>query len=176
MNACIVPGSTISCCGAPRSGAITETVGTASSRVSFVTTSSALARVEIPQKASPSATASNNTPPTSGPNDLRFDIRFLYCGPSKGRLFAVQQREYGRDEEQGRDRRERAPADHGAAERRVLLAAFTEAERHGHHADDHRQRGHQHRPEARDPRLDGGHARVGARGELVLREADDEDA
>ena len=77
VNACIVPGSTISCCGAPRSGAITDTVGTASSRVSFVTTSSDLARVEMPQNASPSASASSSTPPINGPNDLRFDIRFL---------------------------------------------------------------------------------------------------
>ena len=68
-------------------------------------------------------------------------------------------------------------ADDGAAERRVLLAAFAEAERHRQHADDHRQRGHEHRPEAR-------HA-GGERGvvgvelllvALIVGEGDDQDA
>ena len=79
VNACIVPGRTISCCGAPRSGAITATVGTASSLVSRVTTSSDLARVEMPQNASPPARVSSTTPAMTGPDDerLRFDIRFL---------------------------------------------------------------------------------------------------
>ena len=64
---------------------------------------------------------------------------------------AVEQREHRRHEEQRRDRREREAADDRAAERRVLLAAFAEPERHRHHADDHRQRGHQHRAEPREP-------------------------
>src|SRR5271154_1672675 len=36
----------------------------------------------------------------------------------------------------------------GADKRSVLLAAFDEAKRHRQHADDHRQRRHQNRPEA----------------------------
>src|SRR5213076_1193039 len=38
-----------------------------------------------------------------------------------------------------------AAPDHGAAERRVLLAALAQPQRHGHHPDDHRQGRHQHR-------------------------------
>src|ERR687888_2127681 len=49
-----------------------------------------------------------------------------------------------RDEEQRGERRHRESADHGAAQRRVLLAALAEPERHRQHADDHGQRGHQH--------------------------------
>ena len=64
------------------------------------------------------------------------------------RAAAVQQAEDGRDEEQRGDGGHDQAADHGAAERRVLLAAFAQAERHRDHADDHRQRGHQHRAEA----------------------------
>ncbi len=37
-----------------------------------------------------------------------------------------------------------------AAQRRVLLAAFAEAQAHGQHADDHGQRRHQHRADAAD--------------------------
>src|SRR6478735_4401602 len=122
-NACIVPGSTISSCGAPRSAVTTDTVGTASSRVSRVTTVSALARVEIPHSARPTAAIINSTPPISGPNDLRFDIRLLYCVPARGPA-TVQQRKHRRHEEQRRHGRQRQAADHGAAERRVLFAAF----------------------------------------------------
>ena len=54
------------------------------------------------------------------------------------------------NEHQRRDGREDQAADDRAAERRVLLAAFAEAERHRHHADDHRERGHQHGAEAHE--------------------------
>ena len=49
-------------------------------------------------------------------------------------------------------------ADHGAAERRVLFAAVAQTKRHRRHADDHGQRRHQHRAEARRAGLDGGDA------------------
>src|SRR5260221_4438716 len=114
---------------------MTDTVGTASSFVSCVTTVSAFARVEMPQNASPAAIATSSTPPMIGPNDLRFDIRFLSLTASP----AVQQRKHRRDEKERRDRRERESADHRTSERRGLLAAFAEAERHRHHADDHRE-------------------------------------
>src|SRR5580658_4521551 len=57
----------------------------------------------------------------------------------------VHQAEHRGYKEQSSNRRKRQTADHGAAQRRVLLAAFTQTERHGHHADDHREGGHQHR-------------------------------
>src|SRR5689334_12721680 len=52
--------------------------------------------------------------------------------------YAIHQRD---DEERGERRQEQA-ADDGAAQRRVLFTAFTQAERHGEHADDHRAGGH----------------------------------
>src|SRR6185312_5687776 len=52
--------------------------------------------------------------------------------------------EHSRHEHQRRNRCEQQTAYHGAADRRVLLTAITERERHGHHADDHRQRRHQY--------------------------------
>src|SRR5215813_8968743 len=51
-------------------------------------------------------------------------------------------------------------ANHGAPERRILLAAIPQPQRHGDHADDHGQGGHEHRPKAREARLDGGLQRV----------------
>src|SRR5439155_13862425 len=42
------------------------------------------------------------------------------------------------------------PADYRAAKRRVLLAAFAEAHGHRHHSNDHRERGHQYRPDAHE--------------------------
>ena len=41
-------------------------------------------------------------------------------------------------------------ADHRAAERRILLAAFAHPERHRQHADDHRKRRHGDGPDARE--------------------------
>ena len=52
------------------------------------------------------------------------------------------------DEHQRRNGREDKAADDGAAERRILFATLAKAERHRQHADDHRKRRHQHRPEA----------------------------
>ena len=46
------------------------------------------------------------------------------------------------------------PADNRAAKWRILLAGFTEAKRHRNHADDHGERGHQHRPQANAPGID----------------------
>ena len=48
--------------------------------------------------------------------------------------------------ESGKDQ----PTDHGAAQRRVLLAAFTEAHGHRYHSNDHRERRHQDRPDAHE--------------------------
>ena len=66
-----------------------------------------------------------------------------------------QTEEYGH-KEQRCDGGEQQAADHGAAQRSVLLAAFAHAQRHRHHADDHGQRGHQHRPEAGEAGLQRG--------------------
>ena len=59
--------------------------------------------------------------------------------------------------------------------RRVLLAAFAQAQRHRHHADDHGQRRHQHRAKTRvaglQRGLHGGNPGVHA----LAREADHQD-
>ena len=57
-----------------------------------------------------------------------------------------------RHKKQGAERGEDQPADHRPSQRRVLFAAFAEPERHGQHSDDHGQRGHQHRTDARKAR------------------------
>ena len=44
--------------------------------------------------------------------------------------------------EERRDRSKHKTANHGSAKRRILLAAFSEAEGHGNHAENHRCRGH----------------------------------
>ena len=54
----------------------------------------------------------------------------------------MQQGEDGWDKNKSGERSSREPADDGTAKRRILLAAFTQAKRHGNHADDHRQGRH----------------------------------
>ena len=68
----------------------------------------------------------------------------------------MKQSEDRRNENQGCNGCAKQPADHGASERRILLAAVAEAERHRHHADNHRKRGHHHRAETRHARFDRG--------------------
>jgi hypothetical protein len=48
-NACVFPGSTISCVGAPSRGKTTATVGMAASSVRFVSRDSAAAREWMPE-------------------------------------------------------------------------------------------------------------------------------
>src|SRR5439155_5998976 len=64
-------------------------------------------------------------------------------------LLAAQHAVDHRYEHEGGQGRERQPADDDAAERGVLLAALAEAEGHRQHAEDHRERGHDDRAEAR---------------------------
>src|SRR5262249_46537465 len=59
----------------------------------------------------------------------------------------------GKEQQRGQ-RAEQQPADDGAAERRDLLAAFADAERHGQHTGDHGAGGHQDRPEAMASAID----------------------
>src|SRR5208283_5810049 len=61
----------------------------------------------------------------------------------------VNDHEHARYKKQSRDRRKKQAANHRPAQRSVLLAAFSEAQRHWHHTDDHGQRRHQHRAHAR---------------------------
>ena len=67
---------------------------------------------------------------------------------------AMQDAEHGRNEEQSRQGSYCQAADDRAAEWCVLLAALAERKCHWHHADDHGQRRHQHRPKARKSGLE----------------------
>ena len=55
---------------------------------------------------------------------------------------AIEKAKDGGDKDECGHRCAKQAADHCAAERSILLAAFAEAERHGEHADDHRHGRH----------------------------------
>src|SRR6266516_4165104 len=59
------------------------------------------------------------------------------------------------DKEESCDGGEKEPADDRAAKRRILFASLAEPEGHGHHADDHRESGHHHRPQPGRAGLEG---------------------
>src|SRR5882672_10432559 len=63
-----------------------------------------------------------------GSSEVGFRLRFWAVVP-------VNNAEHHRDKEKRRDSGEDQAADHGAAERRILLAAFTHTQRHRQHAD-----------------------------------------
>ena len=88
----------------------------------------------------------------------------------------VQQAEENRNKEQRGGSGKNQPADYGSAEWRVLFSTFPQADRHRHHADDHRQGGHQDRPEAGESRCQRGGYRVLALFHLFLGEADHQNA
>ena len=68
----------------------------------------------------------------------------------------MQHAEKSRNKEQRGYRCEQESSDHGPSQRSVLLAAVSHSHRHGHHADNHGQGGHQHRTKTCVPRLQGG--------------------
>ena len=86
-------------------------------------------------------------------------------------LAAVQHGEYGRHEEQRCQRRHGQSADHGTAERGVLLTSLAKREGHRHHADDHRQGRHQHRAKARESGFERRRCRVKAVGQAFASKA-----
>ena len=55
---------------------------------------------------------------------------------------------------------ENQAADDRAAQRRILFAAFAQAQRHRDHADHHRQSRHQHRTETREAGCQGSFKRI----------------
>jgi len=58
-------------------------------------------------------------------------------GPVAAFQIAVYDREAGGDKEKSGNGGQQQAANHGAAQRGVLLAAVAQAQSHGHHADDH---------------------------------------
>ena len=84
---------------------------------------------------------------------------------------AMQDAEHGRNEEQSRQGSYCQAADDRAAEWCVLLAALAERKCHRHHADDHGQRRHQHRPKARESGLERRRCGIEAICQAFAREA-----
>ncbi len=60
----------------------------------------------------------------------------------------MEQAEHCRNKEESRGRCTQQAADNCTPERSVLLSAFTQADRHRNHADDHGESGHNHWPES----------------------------
>src|SRR5258707_308409 len=76
----------------------------------------------------------------------------------------------GNEDERG-DRRKNQATDDGSPERCVLLAALAQAQRHGGHADDHGERGHQHRAEAHIAGVECSRGGIPQLGQPLTREA-----
>ena len=69
-----------------------------------------------------------------------------------GKLLLAQHAVNHRHEEQRRHGGHQQAANHRTTQRGVLFAPFAESQRHRQHPNDHGQRRHQHRPQARVPR------------------------
>src|ERR1700730_13404039 len=72
---------------------------------------------------------------------FRWDIFFRFSRADRGHLSMQEAEHHGHEKQSGESGEEEA-ADDAAAKRRILFAAFTETERHGKHADNHRRRRH----------------------------------
>ena len=88
----------------------------------------------------------------------------------------MNHRENAGYEKQGSKSCEQKTADDRAAERSILFAAFAETESHGHHADDHGERGHDDWTNADEAGLERGFDGAFAFGQLFAGEGDHEDA
>src|SRR6185312_4125019 len=86
--------------------------------------------------------------------------------------FVMQEAEEYRNKEERRHGCEQKTANNRPAERRVLFTALTDTQRHRQHADNHRQRGHQHWTKTSVACKHGGIARRVCVGKLLLRKAD----
>src|ERR1700688_351158 len=163
-------------------GCVTETVGTASFSVSLA---SALYCSRCCTSANTPTMTSTTTMPIKIKNSRLFSAGFAcpasvfpsvvilgsaspenvhascyYCfpgGSAQSSAFPAPMNngKDDRNEKQSCEGGEQQPADHRAAERGVLLAAFSHADGHRHHADNNPQRGH-------DPRGQGTNTRLGA--------------
>ena len=88
------------------------------------------------------------------------------------RAAPVNDREHGRHEKQRGDGRKNQAADDGASQRRILLAAIAQPERHRDHADDHGQGRHEHRAQPRESGLQRGLEGIIAGIHALARKAD----
>src|SRR5207302_7061158 len=134
-------------------GNATATLGTAWLSVHSFSLEPDSSRARIPVATMRPAPISATTP--NRPNFRRetggrgsVDMQLLRWGVGDDAMFLVYHTKYHGNKHEGGDGREDQAADHGPSQRRVLLAAFAEPERHRRHADDHGKRRHQHRAEA----------------------------
>src|SRR6478735_10432136 len=134
-------------------GNATATLGTAWLSVHSFSLEPDSSRARIPVATISPAPISATTP--NIPNFRRetggrcsVGMRLLRGSVDGDALFLVYHTKHHGNKHQGGDGRKDQAADHGAAERRVLLAAFAEPKRHRRHADDHGERRHQPRAEA----------------------------
>ena len=88
---------------------------------------------------------------------------------------AMNKTKNSRYEKQGGQCRHAQATDDRAAEWRVLLAAFAKTQCHRHHADNHRERRHQHWPQPTESGFKCGGVGIVTRLHPLPREADDED-
>src|SRR5262245_6108883 len=124
---------------APGSATATEGIACASVHSLSLALESSRARMPVATISPAPITATSPTMPS-----LRREtgwrgsvgMRHLRRGGGFGALFLVYHAEHHGNKHQRRDRRENQPADHGATERGVLLAALAEPQRHRRHADD----------------------------------------
>src|ERR1700756_4238158 len=89
------------------------------------------------------------------PSGFRY-VKVRGCVVRRLAIAGVDDAEHCRYQEKRRAGCEQQPAYHSAAKRRILAGL----DRHRDHADDHRKRGHEHRPETGAARLKRGGHRV----------------
>src|SRR5438094_460416 len=87
-----------------------------------------------------------------------------------GATSAVENAKHRRHENKRSNCGTQQTTDDGPSERRVLLAAVTHPKRHGNHADDHGEGGHEHGAKAGNAGLDGRLHSVGMFGEPFFGE------
>src|SRR5690606_3114092 len=131
-------------------GVTTLTLGMACSLVHCLSFSSVLARLVMPAATMTTATVAASAPlmrrvrlagrGLTDSGDIQFSDGGLCCPVHA--VASMDDAEHDRDENQGGDGGEDQAADDGAAQRRILFAAFAKAERHRRHADDHGKCGH----------------------------------
>src|ERR1700676_5344902 len=147
------------------SGATTATVGTAWLSVHSRRLVLEFSRARIPVTTTKTAAIAVTT--AKMPNLRRetsefcsVGMRGLRCGGSFGALSLVYHTKDHGNEHQGSHGCEYQPSNHGTPERGVLFAALAKRQRHRRHADNHRQRRHQHGTKTHKTGLDRGRDRI----------------
>src|SRR6185312_857970 len=88
----------------------------------------------------------------------------------------VHKAEYRGYEKQSSDGGAKQTADNGTPERGILLAAFAETQRHGDHADDHSESGHNNGTETGVPGFNSSLQRIAMLGQTLTRKRNHQDA